>query len=621
MSDSAALRRRYLELIDQIVQLTLKGNIRSKEQVYQMLVQEIEPETSELFEACLGDRTLTLQEQANDSSNEVKQAKASRSLRAIVTISGEWQRWQTENQVRSAIATAVHQILQAEERDRLQAFLGVSDPNRPQSLNIDQLKQLARALKQHPLVSPETQQELAEIAAGITRGLESWVKLQPHLVSWIYEPEQIGFNKSSAGTPWELWSKQSIGVLPKSLFEALHQDESLLDWASRQADVQVADWIELTLVMQTLERGLVNWAEQQIYSTSAGARFATTIFLTFGIFWAQIANGVSQSTWLNSMNRDCFAEAAFRVVLQNLRVFAQKEYFPLYGTFFATVGGKHMREAMDYLREPLKKAEGKQEQARIWTILGASTRSLGAVDLAKQVHESALEMAQAADDTKCQVANLNHLSRIYVTEQNYAEAIAYAQRALILSRQTGDPMGEANALTNLGYGEVFQAQQLEADTESYERAIAHLEQGLELAERLGDVQSKARAALSLGSAYVALNQPEQAMQYLRTSVRSAHAAGDLYLVTKSMAYLAEAAYQLQTYEQALLMGAIAMYQLEQMGSSEWRSSAGLLSVIRGQMGEAEYQQTMQQLRSQLIQEIGIDGYDHLSDLLTQYRSS
>ena len=50
------LRDRYLALIDQIVQTTLKGQIRSKEQVYQMLVQQVSPGTGEIFERCLDEQ-------------------------------------------------------------------------------------------------------------------------------------------------------------------------------------------------------------------------------------------------------------------------------------------------------------------------------------------------------------------------------------------------------------------------------------------------------------------------------------------------------------------------------------------------------------------------------------
>ncbi len=53
MSDSNSLSNRYQQLIDSIVDITLKGKIRSKEQVYRMLVKEIESGTGEIFERIL----------------------------------------------------------------------------------------------------------------------------------------------------------------------------------------------------------------------------------------------------------------------------------------------------------------------------------------------------------------------------------------------------------------------------------------------------------------------------------------------------------------------------------------------------------------------------------------
>ncbi len=47
------MRDRYSDLIDRIVAATLKGEIRSKDQVYQMLQTEVSSGTGELFERCL----------------------------------------------------------------------------------------------------------------------------------------------------------------------------------------------------------------------------------------------------------------------------------------------------------------------------------------------------------------------------------------------------------------------------------------------------------------------------------------------------------------------------------------------------------------------------------------
>ena len=55
MSD-LPLSERYLALIDEIVQTTLKGKIRSQQQVYQMLLQGVNPGTGEILELVLSDR-------------------------------------------------------------------------------------------------------------------------------------------------------------------------------------------------------------------------------------------------------------------------------------------------------------------------------------------------------------------------------------------------------------------------------------------------------------------------------------------------------------------------------------------------------------------------------------
>ena len=118
--------------------------------------------------------------------------------------------------------------------------------------------------------------------------------------------------------------------------------------------------------------------------------------------------------------------------------------------------------------------------------------ALGQYQRANQFHEQALEIARNAGDLPCEIANLNHLSRTCVSQKIYAEAINYSQRALILSRQAGDRLGEANALVNLGYSEVFQATLLEQiEPETYETAIRYLQQGLKLSEQLGEIQSQA----------------------------------------------------------------------------------------------------------------------------------
>ena len=174
----------------------------------------------------------------------------------------------------------------------------------------------------------------------------------------------------------------------------------------------------------------------------------------------------------------------------------------------------------------------------------------------------------------------------------------------------------------LGYSEVFQARQLEdVEPEVYESAIGYLEQGLLLSERLGDRQSQAFCSSSLGIAKIALENAAGAIEYLVKGWQAAQFSGDLYLQGLNLAYLAQAYYSLNELEQAIFAGCLGMYTLEQIGAMEWRQSAGLLTILRGQMGAEAFKQSLAKSRSNIIPAIGVDGYDYIPELLEKYQQS
>lgn len=619
------MQERYFELIDEIVQTTLKGKIRSKEQVYQLLLQGVSTGTGEIFERCLDERLNRTQQQVDNPVSEIKQAKAIRSLRALNTIISEWERVQEQNRVSTSITTAIESIITASQSDRLTTLLRVIDPNREQVLNLQQLSQLAKTLQQEALDNSDSDsaREIQQLSAGITAGLASWQRLEDYLVSWIYDQSRgpLGFEGvPEQRGPWALWAKQVNSPLPQSLFQTLAREQPLNEWANSQRRLELDAWVELTIVLQCLQRGLVAWFDKMVYDSKVGAKLSISTFIVFAVIWSQIASALNQT--LSSMQRDGIVNGCFQVSLQVLRAFAQRDYFPLYGGVFASLSGNYLRDALNYLDEPLRRVEGTQEKARILTLLGYSLRAQGIYDRAKAFHQQALEIAREAGDRSCEIANLNHLSRICVAQKNYAEGISYSQRALILSRQSGDRLGEANALANFGYSEVFQAKDTQqVEPEVYESAIHYLEQGLELADRVSDRQSQALCFSSLGIAYVVIEQPQQAITYLEQGWQAAQISGDLYLQGVNLAYLAEACYGLQNYEQAIYTGSLGAYLLEQIGSNDWRKPAALLTILQGQIGGGAFQSLLGQQRTKIIAIIGVDGYDYIPQLLEKYRDS
>lgn len=613
------MRDRYLTLLTQLVEKILKGHLPSKEQVYRELAQELEPNSGEILEDCLKEK-LALTQQAVDSPiDELKQAKATRQLRALKTIQGEWERYQKDQGSSTAIATAAQVILRSSPDHYFVAWVRVLDANQPQPLTLDQLKQLAGTLSQTSSLMGEPPEDLQRVIEGIRAGLASWKALEPHLVSWMYEQSRstLGFEGTPGQRgPWQLWSQQISSPLIQSLFQGLALNQPLADGLNAPT-YSLQDWVDLALTLQLTQRGLVTWFEQQPYDSKWGTQQTIATFLSFAVLWGQLSAGIGQVSSLNVNHRDPLSQGCFQMALQTLRAFTQRPYFPLYGGVFALLSGRHLQDALTYLDEPLRQAEGTQEKARMLTLLGYSQRAMGQVERSLAFHQQALEMAQAAADTACEIANLNHISRTYLSQKLYANAISYAQRALILARQRGDRLGEANALTNLGYAQILTAQLIERlIPEASEAAIGYLKEGLRLSEQLGDHQSQALCCNSLGIAYGLLEQHSEAVVYLQQGLQSAQRSGDLYLQGLNWAYLADSYYRQGHSTQAIGAALLGLYGLEQIQAPEQRQPMGLLRLIKGQMGTETFQTAALACRASLLPLIGVDGFDYVMQLLS-----
>lgn len=622
MTESVSLLDQSLAVIDQIVQTTLKGKIRSSAQVYQMLLQEIPPGTGEIFERGLSQRLETTQTEIEAQTDELKLAKANRRLRALQTIQTQWERVQADIQQTQGIQAAVAAIAGADPQERLPALLQVLDPNRSPVLSLSQLKQLAKSLAEQgeQIDLASAGQQLQELSDGLVGGVAAQQRLEPHLVSWMYQKQgQLGFEQPGRRGPWELWSKQVHNPLAQALFQALAQQQPIEQAIAAVPNVTLKDWVELVIILQSGQRGLIVWFDKMVYDAKLGSKLSISTFLVFAVIWSQLATSFNQQPNLTESFRSQLAKGCFQVTLQLLRTFTQREYFPLYGGVFASFSGEALWNTLRYLDQPLKQVEGTQEKARVLTLLGYSLRAQGQYQQAKSFHQQALAIAREAGDTRCEIANLNHLSRIEIAQKNYAQATDDSQRALMLSRQTGERPGEANALANLGYSQVL-ATQAGQEQEVLETAIGYLEQGLKLSQQLQDSQSQALCWSSLGIAQLVLGQPQAATLSLESGWQAAQFSGDLYLQGLNLAYLAQAFYRLQQLEQAIYTGCLGMYLLEQIEAEEWRQPARLLLILQGQLGSSSFETLLNQSRSKILPLIGVDGYDHIPQLLARYQA-
>jgi tetratricopeptide (TPR) repeat protein len=277
-------------------------------------------------------------------------------------------------------------------------------------------------------------------------------------------------------------------------------------------------------------------------------------------------------------------------------------------------------DLLTYLDEPLRTVEKTQAKARILTLIGYSQQVLRHTDSAIAFHTQALEIAQSEEtdqrDLPCAIANLNHLSRAQAAAKNYADALRLAQEALILARQSGDSLGQANALANVGYSEILSARQLDRlDEDSAEIPISQLLQGLKLAKSLDDRPSEALCNNSLGIAYGMLNLPDRALPYLAAGLQAAQESGDRYLQGLNLTYFCEVQDALGETENAMLSAILGMYTLEQIEAIEWQQSRNWLLVLRGRLGNDVFIAQINLLRPRVVSAIGVDGYDHVLTLL------
>ncbi len=634
----------YSTLIETLLGRYLSGEFLSKEALQHAFATEWQQLSSqmtvegELLERCLSEREQELQAQAGQFSKDQVPAKVERSCRGMKMLQKAWEELAVKTQNATIITAATQKIVAAPDKQQaLLALLGELDLNRTPIFTNQDIEQLAAALKQSGQNrSLAAAQDLKQVTSGLKKGLAACRRLQSHVTGWIFDAptREAGFQRGQS--PWEFWARKLDATptqttnaffqaepaqplarlsLTQTLFKLIAQQQiSIQQWAAQASTCQLSDWIELMIVMRFLQRGLVSWFDQQAYDTRVGPKLSISSYLTFASIWSELAVGTRQLAQQQS-----FSDAYFQITLQILRSFAQQSYFPLYGGVFAAFDGGYLNMTLDYLDVPLKQVEGTHEKARILTLLGYSQRALGRNQQALDFHQQALDVARTAKDRACEIANLNHLSRTHISLKEYAQAIDDSQRALILSREQGDRRGEANSLTNLGFSQVCAAQQLEqADPDRYVISMRYLQQGLEIAEKLNDLQSQALCHSSLGIAHLTLSQPQEAIRALEAGLGAANLSGDSYLKGLNFTNLAEAFHVLEQPASAIHYGCLGMYLLKQIESPDWSQAAGLLTVLKGKVGADAFQDLLQEQRPRIIQEIGVDGYDFIPELLAQY---
>ncbi|MFM7888442.1 MAG: tetratricopeptide repeat protein, partial [Pseudanabaena sp.] len=316
---------RYLIFVERIILNINNGKLLSKEHVYRILSESLESGTGEIFERSLAEHSNLLQANFDAQTDTVKQAKATQSLRAMKILKDAWEQWQTNYQIQDNCARGLQNILETEPQERLLTLIQVLDPNHTPVFERQHLQILMELLPKtaETLADDAEAFQLRQFAIGLTRGLASFDLLEEFLVSWLYESQrQVGFERTKAANPWQIWAQQITSPLPKELFAGQALNQSAAAIAQSQRSIDISAWVELSILLRYLQNRLVRWFDQQPYDAKEGLHMTGITFVAFAMIWGELSSGFQNAQNLSEHDRQYFAKICFRQSLQTLRTFA-----------------------------------------------------------------------------------------------------------------------------------------------------------------------------------------------------------------------------------------------------------------------------------------------------------
>jgi tetratricopeptide (TPR) repeat protein len=178
-------------------------------------------------------------------------------------------------------------------------------------------------------------------------------------------------------------------------------------------------------------------------------------------------------------------------------------------------------------------------------------KSLDEIKRSIELKETLLSELSEADEISGYL--LNSLGILYFQISSYDKAIEYYERALGISREIEDKVGEGNAIGNLGiaYSNLGQV----------EKAVEYYEQALVISKEIGDRRGEGNHLGNLGNAYRNLGQVEKAIEYYEQALVISKEIGDRRVEGAALGNLGNAYSDLgqvekavEYYEQALVIG-------------------------------------------------------------------
>ncbi len=227
---------------------------------------------------------------------------------------------------------------------------------------------------------------------------------------------------------------------------------------------------------------------------------------------------------------------------------------------------------------------------------GVSLNILGGIAIAKGDYETALRylqqdlnIMQDTGNRHGEGATLNNLSQIYKAIGHYGTALSYLEHSLKIMQDTSDRHGEGAILNNIG--------QIHKAKGDYDSALHYLQQSLKIHQGIGDQLSEGRAMNNLSQIHRTKGDYDTALKYLQQSLRIQQEIGDIIGMASTLNNIGGMLFEQNRLAEAvpLLVQAHGIFQ--RIDSPNLRHSAGYLAAIIEKIGQARYDQILQNLQN------------------------
>ncbi len=425
---------------------------------------------------------------------------------------------------------------------------------------------------------PTKSQALDSLLNGCTRGVQGCSEVDQAIRDWVFDaPQSNRISFSLLESPWQNWGQRFSHTPLRQLFEAIAAGrlDEFLGQHYRSLDSSL--WVEWVLVLRFTEFTLLELFEQRLPAGIQATRLAINTHLTFISLWSQLSEYLRQQ-------ESALLLAAYKVSLQVLKSFARKPYFPLYGPMLVNLSGAAVGEVLTYLREPLRQSDGSPELAKVYNLLGYVFTYQGTLAEALTYFDRGIEIAQTYGDTATEMACTINRSWALTEQNRPREAVSSLERALVVVRTIGHRLGEAYALAGLGhaYTAIYR----------YPEALEYFSRAMALARDRSETPCEVLCLLGIGSVYQATERYAEAADILAEAVNLSRRLQDLSTLAQALLIRAEAYNTLGNPGLAIREAVTALLIFDRLHSPRTRRVAGLLTILRGQLGAEHFEELL-----------------------------